>query len=128
MRAEEIADLCLAETGADRLSKHAREVCYVSMLHANTAGMKPHKAKVRKVFKDSGEYGSVFLIFVLPVLISLVSHWLARWLWSDSRTEVEIRTMKCQAFDALTELSPAMTATLTYTSSPTTSHGKQRKW
>ena len=124
MRAEEVADICLEETGAGRISKHAREVCYVSMLNASTAGMKTHAAHVRKVFKQSGEYGSFFLLIVLPVLISLVSQWLARWLWSESRTESEVRTMKSQAFDALTELRPSMTATLTSISTPTNSHGK----
>jgi len=128
MHAEEIADICLEETGAGRISKHAREVCYVSMLYASTAGVKTHKAQVKKVFKQSGEYGSFFLLIVLPVLISLVSQWLARWLWSDARTESEMRTMRGQAFDALTELSPGMTATHTFISSPKDSHGRQGTW
>lgn len=117
MHAEEIADLCLEETGAGNVSQEARAVCYAAMLYANQP-LKVHRKKIRQTFRDSGEYGSFFLIFVLPVLISLVSNWLVKWLWSSSPTMAQIRTMRSQAYRRLTSWSPALTAKLTSIDSP----------
>jgi hypothetical protein len=124
MHAEEIADLCLAETGAGKVSRHAREVAYVAMVYAPTGDMKRYRRQIRDTFKRSGEYGSVFMILILPILISLISNWLVRWLWSTPTTARQIRTMRLQAYASLTALSPAMTATLTSTSTPEDSPGK----
>lgn len=117
MHAEEIADLCLAETGAGKVSSEARAVCYVAMLYANQPE-RVQRRQIKKAFKDSGEYGSFFLIFVLPILISLISNWLVRWLWSSPRTMAQIRTMRSQAYRGLTAWSPVMTAKLTSIDSP----------
>ena len=58
------------------------------------------------------------MILILPILISLISNWLVRWLWSTPTTTRQIRTMRLQAYASLTALSPAMTATLTSPSTP----------
>lgn len=113
MHAEEIADYCLEQTGAGKISTHARAVCYVAMLYSPTADLRVQKKQIRQAFKDSKEYGSFFLIFVLPILISLVSNWLMKWLWSTPTTMRTIRTMRKQAYAELTGLSPGMTGRLT---------------
>lgn len=128
MHAEEIADLCLAETGAGKLSRHAREVAYVAMVYAPTGDIKRYRKQIRDTFKRSGEYGSVFMILILPILISLISNWLVRWLWSTPTTDSQIRMMRIQAYGILTASSPAMTATLTSTNTPADSPGKPGQW
>lgn len=128
MRAEEIADLCLAETGAGKVSRHAREVAYVAMVYAPVSADKKFRRQIKDTFHRSGEYGSIFLIFVLPILISLISHWLARWLWSTPTTQTQIRTMRIQAYAILTDSSPAMAGTLTSTNIPVDSVGKPEAW
>lgn len=62
------------------------------------------------------ECGSFFLIFVLPVLISLASNWIAKWLIDHS----DRRTIRMQAFDSLEELARSTTATRISTSTPKT--------
>lgn len=118
MHAEEIADLCLRETGAARISKEARKVCYLTMMYSPTSDMRVLQKRIKKSFRDSKQYGSFFLVFVLPLLISLISNWIIKWLWSSPTTTSQIKRMRIQAYASLTASSPAMAATLTSIDSP----------
>jgi hypothetical protein len=60
------------------------------------------------------EAGSFFVIFVLPVLISLISNWIAKWI--INRTDM--KTIRSQAFDALSASVPEWMARPTSISSP----------
>lgn len=118
MHAQEIAERCLKETGAGRISRHAEEVAYVAMVYAPVRADKKYRKQIKDTFQRSGEYGSIFLLLILPILISLISHWLARWIWSTPTTQTQIRTMRIQAYAILIDSSPAMAATLTSTNTP----------
>lgn len=117
MHAEEVADLCLYESGARGLSKHAREVALVGLLVVpdGAISMREYRSRMRETYiKAHPERGSFFLLFVLPVLISLVSNWIAKWILDRT----DMKTIRGQAFDALTASSPRMTDTLISISSP----------
>lgn len=118
MYADEIVSQCLEETGAGKISKHAREVALVAMIYSPVADQKAYRKRIKDAFRKSGEYGSVFLIFVLPILVSLISAWITRWLWSGNTTMAMVARIRGQAYDALSELRPTMAATLTSTSIP----------
>jgi hypothetical protein len=117
MHAEEVVEQCLYESGARGLSQHAREVALVGLLVVpdGAISMREYRRRIKETYiKAHPERGSIFLIFVLPVLISLVSNWIAKWILDRS----DMKTIRSQAFDALTESSPSMTATLISISSP----------
>jgi hypothetical protein len=117
MRAEEVIDQCLYETGARGVSPHAREVALIALLYAPPQNMRDYRRQIRSAFKRSEEYGSVFLLIVLPILVSLISAWINRWLFKTGTTD--LRAMKAQAYDELTDVSPQLTATLTSIHTPT---------
>lgn len=116
MRAEEVVDQCLYESGARGISKHARNVALIGLMVVpdGAIGMREYRRRIRETYiKANPECGSFFLIFVLPVLISLVSNWISRWIINRS----DLRTIRSQAFDALSESLPRLTDTLMSTSS-----------
>lgn len=117
MHAEEVVEQCLYESGARGLSQHAREVALVGLLVVpdGAVSMREYRRRIRETYiKAHPERGSFFILFVLPVLISLISNWIAKWILSHT----DMRTIRSQAFDALTESSPRMTDTLISISSP----------
>lgn len=118
LQASEVVDLCLYESGARGISRHSREVALVGLLVVpeGAISMRTYKRRIKDTFvkMHGDEYGSIFLLFVLPVLISLISNWIAKWI--IDRTDMA--AIRGQAFDALTELSPSSMARLTSTSTP----------
>jgi len=117
MLATEVADLCLVQSGARGLSKHAREVALVGLLVApdGAISMREYRRRIKETYvKTHPEHGSFFLIFVLPVLISLVSNWIAKWI--INRTDM--KRIRSQAFDALCASAPGWMDRHTSTSSP----------
>lgn len=121
---QEVVSQCLHETGARGISKHSEELALIGLVYAGLSG-REHRRRMRETFvQGHPECGSVFLIFILPILISVISQWIARWI--VNRTD--LKTIQAQAFDALTELSPSTTATLTSISTPQTKPTEPSGW
>ena len=117
MLATEVADQCLYESGARGISKHAREVALVGLLVVpdGAVSMREYRRRIKETYlKANPECGSFFIIFVLPVLISLVSNWIAKWILNRQ----DMKTIRSQAFDALIDSSPHWMATHTSISFP----------
>jgi hypothetical protein len=124
VRAQEVADQCLYESGARGISKHARDVALVGLLVVpdGAISMRQYRRRIRETYLQANpECGSFFLIFVLPVLISLVSNWISRWI--INRTDM--REIRSEAFDSLIESLPRLGMKHTYISSSQSAHGKQ---
>jgi hypothetical protein len=116
MRASDIADQCLLESGARGLSHYAKEVALTALLVApdGAISMRAYRRRIKETFLQTHpECGSFFVIFVLPVLISLISNWIAKWI--INRTDM--KEIRGEAFDALIDSSPRWMDTLTSTSS-----------
>ena len=116
MSASEVADQCLLESGARGLSAHAKDVAMVAlMLLPNGAiSLREYRRRIKEVYLSARpEHGSFFLLFVLPILISLISNWVIKWI--VNRTD--LRTIRSQAFDSIIASSPHMTVRLTSISS-----------
>lgn len=114
MQATEVADLCLYESGARGISAHSREVALVGLLVVpdGAISMRSYRRRIKETYlRMHPECGSFFVIFVLPVLISLVSNWIAKWITNRK----DMKTIKSQAFDALTVSSPSSMERLTST-------------
>lgn len=117
MLADEIVTQCLRETGARGISKHSPELAYLGLIYAQAAVLdrRSYRAKIRGAFlRSHPEVGSVFLVFILPLLISLISNWIIKWILNRK----DLTRIQGQAYDALIALSPRMTDTLTSTSTP----------
>jgi hypothetical protein len=75
--------------------------------------MREYRRRIRTVFvRAHPECGSFFLVFVLPLLISLVSNWIAKWIINRNTTAI-----RSDATDELTESLRRWTGTTTCTSS-----------
>lgn len=112
MRAEEVADQCLYESGARGVHTKAREVALIGIMLVpdGAISMRTYRRRMKETYMHlNPEAGSFFLIFVLPILISLVSNWIAKWILNRT----DLRTMRSQAFDTLIASSPSVAERLT---------------
>ena len=117
MSASEVADQCLRESGARGLSAHAKDVAMVAlMLLPNGAiSLREYRRRIKQVYLFARpEHGSLFVLFVLPVLVSLISNWIVKWILNRT----DLKAIRSQAFDAIIASSPHMTGRLTSISSP----------
>ena len=121
---DDIVTRCLRETGADRVSDRARDVALVAILVTpdGAIGTREYKRRVKETYlRYSGEYNSFFLLIILPILVSVISAWITRWLAGQTG----LRRLRSQAFDRLSESLPALMDTRTSTSSPPTNPTEQ---
>jgi uncharacterized membrane protein (DUF106 family) len=117
MQATEVADLCLLQSGARGISQHARDVALVAlMLIPNGAiSQREYRKRVRETYlMAKPEHGSFFILFVLPVLISLISNWIAKWILNRT----DLKKIRAQAFDAFIDSQQSMTDTRTSIPTP----------
>lgn len=123
MHAQEIASQCVRESGALGYDQ-SNELALLGLALVPDGDI--DKRTLRREMKSkylaaNGEYGFVFTVIILPMLISIISNWIVKWIW-DRRNRSEIRA---EATLRLYELSPRWTATLTSISSPPTKHTEQ---
>lgn len=121
MRIKEVTEQCLYESGARGIDSRAEEIALVAMALAPEGAfrMKDYRRRIRETYLSTdAQHGSIFLIFVLPILISIISQWIAQWI--VNRTTAEVAEMKSQAIASLAESSPALAGRLTSISSPPT--------
>lgn len=127
MHIEKVVDKCLWESGARGVSGHAREVALLALLLApdGPVRMREYRWKIKETYlKAYPEMGSFFVLFILPILVSLISTWVARWIFNRQN----MKAVRTQAYDALTESSPKWTATLTSISTPQASPTEPAAW
>jgi hypothetical protein len=64
------------------------------------ASLQEYRSRIRAEYRRRNpECGSVFLLFVLPILANLISHWILKWI--SKRNAGEIRRLKNEAFNTL---------------------------
>jgi hypothetical protein len=112
MQAEEIVYDCLRDTGARGMSQHSKEIALLGLIYAPLAGKQRRQAMRKSFLLGHPEVGSVFIALLLPILISVISAWITKWILNRQ----DLKQIQSVAFDALTELSPSTTAILTSTS------------
>ena len=97
MRAQEVADEAVRYTKTGRLSSRAADVALVAILvWDEAASLQEYRSRIRTEYRRRNpEAGSVFLLFVLPIIANLISHWILKWI---SRKDAgEIRRLKSEA-------------------------------
>lgn len=99
MTAQDVANDCLHHTQAEKLSGEAKEVTLIAIACANP-NLKKWRRQIKACYRTRHpECGSIFLIFILPLLISLISNWLAKWIFKGTTTGLDV--LKAQALNAL---------------------------
>jgi hypothetical protein len=64
------------------------------------ASLQEYRSRIRAEYRRRNpECGSVFLLFVLPILANLISHWILKWI--SKRNAGEILRLKNEAFTTL---------------------------
>lgn len=99
MNARDVAGACLHFTNAEKLSSKAGEVALIAIACATPDRKKWRRQIVANYKTRNPKCGSFFLIFILPLLISLISNWLAKWIFKEPATV--LATMKADALNAL---------------------------
>ena len=78
--ATELADQCVRQTKAEKISRHARKVALVALSILPDGEVDPREYR-RAISKECRQrYGSLFLVIVLPIIINLISDWIIRWI------------------------------------------------
>lgn len=114
MQIDQVVAQCQRETGFR--GQDSRDVCLVALIVSGNATGRELRTRVRETYiQASPERGSFFLLFVLPVLISIISNWVVKWISNRS----DMRSIRSQAFDELIESLPGMAAIRMSISSPT---------
>jgi hypothetical protein len=89
MLAQQIAHRCAEETGAARMSQHSEEVALIAIATANP-DRRAWKQTIRSEFRSRHqEYGSILLMILIPIIVNLVTAWLAKWIFSEHATSLE---------------------------------------
>jgi hypothetical protein len=64
------------------------------------ASLAEYRSRIRTEYRRRNpEAGSVFLLFVLPILANLISHWILKWI--SKRNAGEILRLKNEACNTL---------------------------
>lgn len=88
MLAKQIAKRCADETGASRMSKYSEEVALIALVKADQ-NLPAWKKSVRQEFRARHkEYGSILLMILIPVIVNLITAWLAKWIFSEHPTSL----------------------------------------
>lgn len=120
---ERLVNQCLRESGARGISSHSREVALLAILLAPPD--RTYRKRIKETYKRAHpQAGSIFLIMILPILISVISAWVTRWILNRT----DLKTTQAQAFDALLESSPSMRDTLLSISTPPTRVTEPGEW
>ena len=89
MLARQIAQRCAEETGVARMSKHGEEIALIAIATANP-DRRAWKQQIRGEFRARHpECGSVLLMILIPIIVNLISAWLARWIFNEHPTSLE---------------------------------------
>lgn len=101
MRAQEVADEAVRFTRTGSLSERATDVALVAILvWDEKASLAQYRSRIRAEYRRRNpDCGSVFLLFVLPIIANLISHWILKWI--SKKDAGEILTLKTEAFDTL---------------------------
>jgi hypothetical protein len=89
MLAQQIAQRCAEETGTARMSQHSEEVALIALATVNP-DLRAWKQTIRSEFRSRHkEYGSILLMILIPVIVNLITAWLAKWIFSEHATSLE---------------------------------------
>jgi len=89
LHAKDIADRCTRETGARRISRYANEVALIALWLTDVPPQDNIQRRIRDTFKERHpERGSIFIMIVLPILVSVISQWIVEWLKNRDVTAI----------------------------------------
>jgi len=96
-----IADLCVQQTRADEMSRHAKRVALagIAVYPEGDVHLKEYRKAIANKVKEDKRCGFIFTMIVLPIIISVISQWLVQWF--TNRRKTDWNQMKAQAQESL---------------------------
>ena len=89
MFATQVANRCITETGVVNMSIHSEEIALIAIATVNP-DRRAWKTQIRSEFRARHkEYGSILLLILLPIIVNLVSAWLAKWIFKERPESME---------------------------------------
>ena len=89
MFATQVANRCITETGVVNMSTHSEEIALIAIATVNP-DLRAWKKQIRSEFRARHkEYGSILLLILLPIIVNLVSAWLAKWIFKERPESME---------------------------------------
>jgi hypothetical protein len=99
MFATQVAARCITETGAVNMSIHSEEIALIAIATANP-DMRSWRKEIRSTFRARHqECGSILLMILIPIIVNLISAWLAKWIFKEPPASLE--HLKLEAMSAL---------------------------
>lgn len=97
MFAQQVANRCITETGAVNMSKHSEEIALIAIATANS-DLRAWRKEIRSTFRSRHqECGSILLMILIPIIVNLVSAWLAKWIFKEQPTSLEHMRMEARS-------------------------------
>lgn len=124
MYVEEVVGQCLQESGAKGYDQ-SRILTLVGLACVPDGDIDKRdlRRRMKEAYIQGGdERGFVFTVILLPLLISLISNWIVKWIW-DKKNRSEIRAA---AIERLFASSPRWTAIPTFTNTPPSNRTEQQ--
>lgn len=101
--ASEVARWCLESTGTRKYGAKAERVALIAIMLLPDWDIDLHayRKQVRQeCWRRKGEFGSLFLIFVLPIIVNVIAAWIAKW-FLNRTNGLPLKKIRGQAFDSL---------------------------
>lgn len=97
MLAKQIAHRCAEETGASRMFPHSEEIALIAIATAD-----PNRRAWRKTIRGEfyarhPECGAIILMILIPIIVNLISAWLAKWIFKEHATGLEHMRMEARS-------------------------------
>lgn len=99
MRAQEVAEEAVRYTNTGRLSVRATDVALVAILVWDKgASLQQYRSRIREEYiRRNPECSSLFLLFVLPIIANLISHWIVKWISKKDAGQItDLREQACR--------------------------------
>lgn len=97
LHAARVAAQCADDTGSRRITEYAEEIALIALLLTDIPPQDNIRQRIKQAFLERNpECKSIFIMIVLPIIISVISQWIVKWL-----TTHQDETIKVQAKNIL---------------------------
>lgn len=91
LHAARVATECADDTGASRISQHAEEIALLALLLTDIPPQDNIKQRIKQAFLERNkDCRSIFVMIILPIVISVISQWIVKWLTTNQTAQVRV--------------------------------------
>lgn len=91
LHAAKVAAECADDTGTRLITQHAEEIALLAILLTDIPPQDNIKQRIKQAFLDRNpECRSIFIMIVLPIVISVISQWIVKWLTTHQTAQMRV--------------------------------------